>query len=504
MGDEVGKAEENGGVRALRCWAAEAVGRARALLPASGTAGEPSRAHDRSVDELDAAELPLPPDTLRQPRQIRDLHGGPSADGVAELFGSLLPDTGPPGDAHLRRMLTDPPRTAPRGAGVAPGAGESTAMVPEIGVGPGALPTLSEADSASLERYLDAADARARNRDDQRAERAREEALSALCDGAYQVFVHVLAGPAEHLPGAAAERRTPRVVPVPRGRLGIVPWHAARFPADERYDYLCQALVISYAASGGRFLRTVRRAPRDPIPAPALLADPSLALPYAEEVLEPRDARCPGARLFGEFGGLPPDSVPAGTPDELLAVLARDHAMVHPATHGTAGTRPTESAPHRAPADGWEAADGEEVGRPTVTRLLDRPRPAERAAPDGPLPVPGARATDLGTRDHAEALTLTTASVSGGARDVVGSRWTTRERASALPTAVFHHRLRAGCGPVDGPRAARLWMLDPDRRDPGLLSESRRRDVGRPDLGRPARWAAFSHQGRPVRGEETA
>ncbi|WP_245881758.1 hypothetical protein [Streptomyces milbemycinicus] len=50
MGDE----GESGGVQAVRTWAGEAIGRARALLPAPGTVAKASRAHDDSVTELDA------------------------------------------------------------------------------------------------------------------------------------------------------------------------------------------------------------------------------------------------------------------------------------------------------------------------------------------------------------------------------------------------------------------------------------------------------------------
>jgi hypothetical protein len=384
--------------------------------------------------------------------------------------------------------------------------GEAPGMVlavgPEIGVGVGALPPLAETAGAPLERYLDAAAALAGEHADEQArrdaEQAREDALSGLCDWAYEAFALILAGLEKHLPGDAADRRTPRVVLVPCGRLGIVPWHAARFPEGAPYDYLCQALVITYAASGSQFLRTVKRAPRAPISAPALVADPTLDLTYAEpEVLHLRNTFYPGARLYGDFGTLPPGSVPEGTPDELLTLLAQDHSMVHLATHGMAGVRPTESALHLA------ATAADEKGRLTVTRLLDRPVPAEQDRPDGPLIVLSACETDLSTRDHDEALTLTTAFVSGGARDVVGSRWTVRDSASILLMAVFHHHLRAGSSPVDALRAAQLWMLDPDREDPGCLNGTLRSDMRRPDLRRPSLWAAFIHQGHPGRGEET-
>ncbi|MEL3947465.1 MULTISPECIES: CHAT domain-containing protein [Streptomyces] len=475
-------------------------GRALVLQAAATSRDVPELLAERGHHELaaawrrsgaaDGAELPAElPSTLR--RQALEALGYREDGGLLSVptLRELADGVGEAGADALIYLV-------PGSDGEAPGM--VLAVGPEIGVGVGPLPVLSAARSAPLERYLDAAAARPTDHVDEAAERVWEEALADLGDWAYEVFAHVLPGLAEHLPDA--RDRAPRVVLVPCGRLGIVPWHAARFPADAPYDYLCQALVISYAASGSQFLRTARRAPRDPISAPAMVADPSISLTYAElEVLGLRHAFYPGARLYGDFATLPPDSVPAGTPDQLLALLGQDHSMVHLATHGMAGTSPTESALHLAPTE-----PGEEVGRLTVTRLLDRPQPAERDAPDGPLIVLSACETDLSTRDHDEALTLTTAFVSGGARDVVGSRWTARDGASMLLMTVFHHHLRAGLSPVDALRAAQLWMLDPERRDPGCLSAELRADVRRTDLQRPAVWAAFIHQGHPGRGEESA
>ncbi len=136
----------------------------------------------------------------------------------------------------------------------------------------------------------------------------------------------------------------------------------------------------------------------------------------------------------------------------------------------------------------------------TVTRLLDRP-PDEQARTDGPLIVLSACQTDFSTRDHDEALTLTTAFVSGGARDVVGSRWTTQDGASALLMVVFHHYLAVEkYSPVDALRAAQLWMLDPHRENPGSLSGELLREIERPGLDRLPVWAAFIHQGHPGAG----
>ncbi|MER8072664.1 CHAT domain-containing protein [Streptomyces sp. NPDC094034] len=394
------------------------------------------------------------------------------------------------------------------GEGPAPGMGIIVGA--DIGVGVGGLPLLSGAASGPLERYLDAAGARSDNAHDPVAEQAWEQALSELCDWAYQAISPVFEVITEHLAAEGSRRADPsgppRIVLVPCGRLGIVPWHAARFPAGAPHDYACQAMVITYAASGGQFLRTVKRARRDPAAAPVLVADPRMDLTHAErEVTALRETFYPRARVYGEF--FEPSVVPeaAGTPDELVALLADAPSLLHVASHGSAGVRPTLSALHLAfpgrtdelPAEEGGPGAEPDLGMLTVTRLLDRPI-GEQDATHGPLVVLSACQTDLSTRDHDEALTLTTAFVSAGARDVVGSRWTTRDGASVLLMAVFHHYVAVeGRSPVDALRAAQLWMLDPHRTNPGSLSGDLLRELGRPGLDRLSVWAPFIHQGHP-------
>ncbi|WP_330307945.1 MULTISPECIES: CHAT domain-containing protein [unclassified Streptomyces] len=382
-------------------------------------------------------------------------------------------------------------------------AGVVITVAPRLGAGLAVRKQLSGAESGPLERYLDATavrDAAARDggRSDPSAEQAWEEALKALCEWAYQVLGPVLA---EVDKGLAANGRPLRVVLVPCGRLGIVPWHAARYTEDAPYDYLCQTDVISYAASGSQFLRTVKRAPRDPAAAPVLLADPTMDLTYAEvEVMALRDAFYRQARMCGGIFELPEEELVPGTPDDVLGFLADGASLLHMASHGSAGTRPTVSALHLAAPE--HGGDGPDPGMLTVTRLLDRPD-AQQASEGGPLVVLSACQTDLSTRDHDEALTLTTAFLAGGARDAIGSRWTTNDSASALLMAVFHHHLTVdGLSPVDALRAAQLWMLDPCRQNPGSLRGELLRQMERPDLDRISLWAAFIHQGHPGQQEK--
>lgn len=389
---------------------------------------------------------------------------------------------------------------------VVPGEGENPGVViavgPRLGAGVGVRSLLSGAESGPLEHYLDATAVRDGGRNDPSAEQAWEEALSALCDWAYEVLAPLLTDVGERLTADGDPGDRPlRLVLVPCGRLGIVPWHAARLPAEAPHDYLCQTAVISYAASGSQFLRTLKRAPREPAAAPVLLADPTMDLTHAEvEVIALRDAFYRQARMCGGLFQVPEEELAPGTPEDVLGFLADGTSLLHVASHGSAGTRPTVSALHLADADGNGDGGGPgtapDPGLLTVTRLLDRP--GQQAAEEGPLVVLSACQTDLSTRDHDEALTLTTAFVAGGARDVVGSRWTTQDSASALLMAVFHHHLTVdGLSPVDALRAAQLWMLDPHRTNPGSLGGELLRQLERPDLDRIALWAAFIHQGHP-------
>ncbi|PNE32682.1 hypothetical protein AF335_18220 [Streptomyces eurocidicus] len=382
------------------------------------------------------------------------------------------------------------------GDGTTPGM--AVVLGPDIGTGVRALPLLSGEESGPLERFLDASAAYQDRPTAPGTARTWEDALSELCDWATDAMIGpVLTGIAERLAANENRRKArpgpPRIVLVPCGRLGVVPWHAARLPAAAPHDYACQIMVISYAASGRQFLNTVRRARRAPAEAPVLVADPTMSLPYAElEVAALQQTLYPRARLYGEFYEPPVEPSAPGTPDDLLDALAGNPSLLHVACHGSAGTDPTTSALRLAP-DEHGPAD-----LLTVSRLLDRPT-GEQTYPDGPLVVLSACETDLSKRDHDEALTLTTAFVASGARDVVGSRWATQDSAAALMMAVFHHYLTAdGLSPVDALHAAQMWMLDPERENPGSLSGSLLAELaGAPELHHPSAWAAFIHQGHP-------
>ncbi|MBO3676497.1 CHAT domain-containing protein [Streptomyces sp. NEAU-YJ-81] len=363
------------------------------------------------------------------------------------------------------------------------------------------LPLLTPG-SPPLERYLDATARRSRAAADAPADAGPqmerderwEASLRDLCDWAWPAAM----GPV--LAAVGPLHRPPRIVLVPCGPLGAVAWHAARTPygtAGREHRYACEDAVLSYAPSGAEFLRA---ATRDRLPTTAgqvLVADPELSLVWAEIEAEALRAACyPDGLRYGEFPTATVGDAP-GTPEDILAVLpggGSPVAVLHISCHALAGPDPTRSAlwlaaPPAGPEDG---------GRLTVARILDG---AATGQPDaaGPLVVLSACETDLSTRDHDEALTLSTALIARGAADVIGSRWAVHDATTALMMAVFHDFVtRQRLAPVDALRAAQLWMLDPRREPPPTLHAELCDEAVRTDLDRIHLWAAFTHQGNPA------
>ncbi|MGW1406752.1 CHAT domain-containing protein [Streptomyces sp. NPDC002403] len=506
------------------------LGRALVLHAASASAGIPELLAARGHREL--------ADTWRKETGATHTEGGRLLPGslrrqTLEVLGYRQHDS--------RTTLFATPSTAALRAGVAagdadvlvyllPGQGEAHGLA--IALWPDKepevldLPSLLATSNGPLAEYLSAAAARSRVGGEV-SERRWEMALGRLCDWASYAVMGPLTEQLEARLAARAGCDTARPAPgrgplrlvlVPCGNLGVVPWHAARRRDRGEYRYACQDLVVTYAASGSQFLAAVGR-DRLPVDAsPVLVADPRMDLTHAErEISALHRAFYPRARLYGEFYQAPTALQAPGTPDELLAELGQA-SLLHVASHGSAGPRPTASALSLAfPGDSeaWPAERGgpgalPDLGMLTVTRLLDVPdggaegMPATAgtaAAPPrraGPLVVLSACETDLSTRDHDEALTLATAFVARGARNVVGSRWRTSDGASALMMAVFHHFVAVeGQTPASALRSAQLWMLDPRRRVPGSVGGALARDARQPGLDRLSVWAAFTHQGHP-------
>ncbi|MDT0309724.1 CHAT domain-containing protein [Streptomyces sp. DSM 44917] len=445
--------------------------------------------------------LPLMPSTLRR-RALKALGAGTGSGALALL---TVPGSAQVADGlaacgvDALVYLVPSPRAQEPGHALLlrPGAPPTALGLPGLAL---AAPALRRYLAAAAERSRPAGDG-ADRAEREAADEAWRGALEELCAWAWTAAMGPVLGMLGEGGGPGA---LPRVVLVPSHLLGVVPWHAAREGGAEADDggqggrYACREAVISYAPSAGELLRAARRDRLPVAERQVLLADPLLSLVWSPIEVNALHAGCyPGALRFGELLDAEPDA--AGTPEEVLAALgenARPAAVLHLSCHASAGTSPTRSA--------LSLAGEEEL---SVARILDR---AARRAPAGgsggqtagagPLVVLGACETDLSAGDHDEALTLATALVSAGAADVVGSRWSTRDGATALMMAVFHHHLAAGgLAPADALRAAQLWMLDRGRQPPSTLTDpALRREAARGDLHELPYWAAFTHQGNPT------
>ncbi|MFB8415190.1 CHAT domain-containing protein [Streptomyces albidoflavus] len=495
--------------RALVLRSASAARGIPALLDAAGHPALARQWRARTVDDAP----PVPSGLRRQALAALGVRrGDPQGPGAPRLLGGATADglaaglaaTGTDALVYLMAGVPTPARDFPgRALILTPGA-EPVAL---------ALPGLFRPGSAALDRYLEAAAERSRvltaprpGRQAAAACEARwQSALTELCDWAGEaVMAPLLAAVRQARPDGGAPARPPRIVLVPCGPLGVVPWHAARLPATPGGPgprYAVHEAVLSYASSGAQFLAASARR-RLPLAAgpQVLLADPELSLPWAEMETAALRATCyPAALRYGEFRTADGERDAAGTPEDVLAVLPGGTipaSLVHLSCHAVAAARPTESALRLAVPPGAPAG----AERLTVAGILDAFADQE-PGPAGPLVVLSACETDLSGGHHDEALTLATALVASGAADVVGSRWAVRDGPTSVMTAVLHHHLTEGrLAPPDALRAAQLWMLDPHREPPPTLTGPLRGEAARPDLHELCHWAAFTHQGNPAPG----
>ena len=298
--------------------------------------------------------------------------------------------------------------------------------------------------------------------------------LRELCEWAWRAAVQPLL---DHV-GPWQLDHPPRLVLIPGGALGSVPWHAARRPGPGAH-YACASLVLSYAASARQLVDGAGRLALPTAADQVLFADPAGDLPGARTEVETlRRHVYPGAAVLS----------PAATPAQLLEQLpgadVLGTSLLHLSCHGHVGAGAASSYLQLA------------TRRLTVTTILEH---AHGRPPDtpGPLVVLASCSSDLSPDDFDEALTLATAFQAAGAAGVVGSRWAVTDRTTRYLMVMFHVFLQVdGLAPADALRAAQLWMLDPGRRAPAAVP-ALLDDLDDPDeLTAVAAWGAFSHHGR--------
>ncbi|UED86745.1 CHAT domain-containing protein [Streptomyces profundus] len=306
--------------------------------------------------------------------------------------------------------------------------------------------------------------------------------LDRLCSWAWYAAMDPLL---EALGPEAADGRPPKLVLVPMGTFGVVPWHAAWGQVAGGRRHAVEIAEISYAASARLLCEVAGRSHAPPGEAALVVGDPTGDLRYAgEEADAVQRVLYPAGRFLGRRTGGAPAG--AGTPGEVLTWLrgaGSAGAVLHLACHGTVAERGSRSA--------CLSLDGGELSAEELTE-------AHGAGPAGVgLVVLAACRSHVSGRGHNEAYTLATAFLVTGARSVVGSLWPVPDDATSVLMFMTHWFLRReGEPPGRALRRAQLWMLDPAREIPPAMPAAlaERAVAGDPhDL---AAWAGFTHLGR--------
>ncbi|MEU9714247.1 CHAT domain-containing protein [Streptomyces sp. NPDC047976] len=300
------------------------------------------------------------------------------------------------------------------------------------------------------------------------------EQLDRLCSWSWRAALRPLLGMFEvpDRPG-----RLPRLVLVPMGALGLVPWHAAFADGSTGRRYALQDAEISYAASA-RLLCEVAARPAVPHTGTALVVgDPTGDLPYAgEEADAVLRAFYPGGDRLGLRTG-------DGTPEEVARWLrerADGGAVLHLACHGT--------VEENRPRSSYLALKG---GVLTAEELA--------GATHGPLGlvVLAACRSQVSGRGLNESYSLSSAFLAAGSRSVIGSLWPVPDDATSVLMFLTHHYLRREQEPpARALRRAQLWMLDPDRTVPDGLPPALAARLRRLDPDDLTAWAGFTHLGQ--------
>ncbi|MGH3378054.1 MAG: CHAT domain-containing protein [Actinoallomurus sp.] len=359
------------------------------------------------------------------------------------------------------------------------GAGGGAAVVIDRGgeTDPVRLPSLAVRPGGPLAAFVQAR----RDAGDGAAARMRGS-LATLCDWAWGAAMATILAKYPTV-------RRPRLILVPVGELGIVPWHAARRQvADGEWRYACQDATISYAASARQFMEACRRERMPLNSAPALVRVRGSRLFYAtQEIMGIHRRHYSEGRLLGATRKSRIPSLPATAQNvqELFPGQGdRGASLLHLGCHAEVAESPAEST---------LVTDGPPLSMADILRSA-RQRKAD--APGG-LVVLSACDSDTTGASHDEALTLASAFLTTGAVGAVGARWQVDDVPTASLMIMFHHYLNAGYDdPATALRAAQLWMLNPDRRMPVDVDPALAEDMRCYDLSEIDAWAAFTYQGR--------
>jgi len=344
------------------------------------------------------------------------------------------------------------------------------------------LPRLTAGTGSRLDTFADA------QREWLRAQRAGDEAavrparrrwrgaLNSICAWAWDAAMGQLLGAIPANPGRPA-----RLVLVPAGTLGLVPWHAARRTAGHgARQYACQDAIISYAASARQYVTARRKTPRPWQAEPALIAVDGTQYWTPREIIRIHRYLYPDGLLLAG-----PEATARNVRDLLPGPGSPGASLLHVGTHAEPAEDPLDSVLR---LQGTESLSTSDLLRQARGRAADA---------SGGLVVLAACGTDLTGRDHDEALTLASALLALGAIGVIGTRWLVEDVPTAVFMTVFHQHLNSGYDdPAAALRATQLWMLDPHRVAPDSVAPALAQQMRTVDLDAVDAWAAYTYLGR--------
>ncbi|MFD8790133.1 CHAT domain-containing protein [Streptomyces vinaceus] len=295
--------------------------------------------------------------------------------------------------------------------------------------------------------------------------------LDRLCSWAWRTALQPLLGRFRIL------GRAPRLVLVPMGPLGLVPWHAAFAEAGTGRRYALQDAEISYAASARLLCEVAARPPVPHTGTALVVGDPTGDLPYAgEEADAVRRVFYPAGEQLGLRSG-------DGTPAEVARWLregADGGAVLHLACHGT--------VEENRPRSSYLALKGGVLTAEELTGTAHRPLG---------LVVLAACRSHVSGRGLNEAYSLSSAFLVAGSRSVIGSLWPVPDEATSVLMFLTHHYLRREQEPpARALRRAQLWMLDPDRTVPDGMPPALAARLPHLDPHDLTAWAGFTHLGQ--------
>jgi hypothetical protein len=275
----------------------------------------------------------------------------------------------------------------------------------------------------------------------------------------------------------------PRLVLVPMGEFGLVPWHAA---STHTGSYVVQDATISYAGSARLFCATAAQEPWPSDGTGLIVGDPDNAgSSVGREAAAIHIGLYPKALYLGRRDDGGTSNGPA-TPEAVLNHLEANAPIdvLHVACHGSVDSNSTDRS--------WLELDG---GRLSAEGLADLARRSPDRLRIGTV-VLAACETGRSGLSYDEVFSIGHAFAISGARSVVSTLWKVPDHQTSLLMSAFHHFLTVeGMPPLDALTEAQRWMLRPTPPKLSSFSEDMWQLASRAELGAMVAWAGFIHTG---------